>query len=381
MAKFATAKVSVHNTNVSANSKSKSSVLENVKQTEHLMKNKTISESSFGSLQLEIIVEKADSLLWGHFLANHPHATIFNEIATQKKIPITGDHFAFRSFKNNNYGIDYFNNILKLFGYKQAGSLDFGYGKKAFHYKHQALDVAKIFVSEVDLNALPKSFSDIVESITEDGAKSFLSEECIESLKRLNSGKMIGHEKCDQIVKAFVNGFKRKWNPPAIDKIEDMQDCINFVEKRVKEGKSADKYNLQQLENMKYAYWTALNGWHINHHTFLIQGENHDLPNIMDVFEEMKAKGIGMNKSGIVGNPLLMQTSSMAILGNVEVRDERGIIRYYETPIDFVEFATRGKDKEGNLFEGFEVANANQIFPSTNVENAQMNKKEVHLSK
>lgn len=254
---------------------------------------------------------------------------------------IENDHIAFRTMGVPELGIQSFEKIFLHYGYERRDAYHFE-GKKldAFWYSPPEPIYPRIFVSELRVSDMPDDIQHIVRQYTNE-----VSSDPVNALD-LDDG-------------AAVDRFLHQplWRTPTLS---DYQRLATVSE---------------------YASWVIYNRYYLNHFTISI----HNLPapyNTVEQFNKLlEAAGIVLNSAGgkakVSGDGLLIQSSTMAEMVDAEFSDGASGKVTREIPGSYIEFAERRPLPEFQSLppndirrhhrrDGFETANADSIFESTN---------------
>lgn len=103
-------------------------------------------------------------VLWTRYVVDVPYAATFARLSGQ---PFENDHIALRSLGPG--GIDSFVRVFESLGWKRAGEYAFpDVSLRAIHMSHAGLP--RIFISELDVNAMPDEARKIFERLRESAA-------------------------------------------------------------------------------------------------------------------------------------------------------------------------------------------------------------------
>jgi hypothetical protein len=253
--------------------------------------------------------------LWESYCKLNPAAKKIHNLFLACGEEIVNDHIALRTFKHPKLGIESLAQHFRKYGYLEKGEYVFE-DKKLYakHFESPDLKSPKIFISELELDKMPRE------------------------------------------VEGIINTF--------INKIPE--DVIN-EESFVYSGRHWDLSHSDYLslyEKSEYAAWVSAHGFQVNHFTISLN-HLHIFQTIESINKFIKENGFFLNSSGgeIKGSPgeYLEQSSTVAEKVPVIFKDGTFVI-----PGCFYEFAKRYPLSCGNLYTGFVTASADKIFESTN---------------
>jgi hypothetical protein len=262
--------------------------------------------------------EQLFSPLWMQFNDNNPDFNMIYQHFNRDGQPPTNDHIALRTLNNCSINLECITRWLLKLGFYINGEYQFETKKlraKSFIYKdknnHVNPDVPLIFVSELLTHKLSNT--------------------------------------CQKILSPIAAMIKA-------DSIAQLKDGCGWP------NIGFNEFEILSKES-EYAAWFATNGFCANHFTLAV----HELMPKIDletVNSQVKALGFELNTAGGeikgVAEKGLRQSSILAHQSNYEFSD--GITK--KIPRGYVEFAQR-YELNGRLFDGFEQANADKIFEST----------------
>eukprot|EP00271_Cylindrocystis_brebissonii_P012365 TRINITY_DN3079_c0_g1_i1.p1 TRINITY_DN3079_c0_g1~~TRINITY_DN3079_c0_g1_i1.p1 ORF type:complete len:307 (+),score=41.04 TRINITY_DN3079_c0_g1_i1:361-1281(+) len=257
--------------------------------------------------------------------------------------PIHLDHFAFRTFGLNGFGIDSLSRVFLDFGYVKRDELRFASKKltaywfappneDTFDPEGDEVDgpLPRVFISEINVNELSKEAQTVIGKYTSEAGPSAASHAALSSV----AGCL-------------------PWSLPSL----------------------AD-FKLLARES-EYAAWTLVNGYALNHATVAVHRlQEEDLRDLNKVNFHLQESGLVLNSEGgivkVSPDGGLLQSSTMASCIPFSFREKETI----HVPGSYVEFAQREvlpefahlqphEVREEHRRDGFEVANADKIFEST----------------
>ncbi|MFO7978998.1 MAG: DUF1338 domain-containing protein [Bacteroidales bacterium] len=255
---------------------------------------------------------------WIPYSTQNPSAKRINELFTQEGEQVVHDHIALRTFNDPRMDIDQIARIFTQHGYEARGEYEFK-AKKVFgrHFEHTSdPHVPKVFISHLLL---------------------------------------------DQF-----DGFLKETITSLLDTVPDpvYQDPEIVYQGSIWGKIPFETYNKLRQES-EYAAWLLVYGFRANHFAIDINKLTH-FNSLQDVNAFVKSRGYIMNNSSgseIYGAPeeLLEQSATKSEILPFEFAD--GV---YDIPSCFYEFTRRYKDANGHYYQGFNAANADKIFESTN---------------
>nr|XP_010915109.1 uncharacterized protein LOC105040320 isoform X2 [Elaeis guineensis] len=250
------------------------------------------------------------------------------------------DHFAFRTFGVEGYGIDSMANFFMDFGYMPREELRFPAKKlKALWFAPPKIDcidggngidgpLPRIFISELLVDQMSSQSQEVIR----------------------------------QYIKTSGNGNKHA-------SIASALGCLTWEKPLYSD--------YQQLaRESEYAAWTLVNGYALNHVTISTHQLKSHIRNIKSLNEFIEDHGFKLNSEGgtlkVSPDGLLLQSSTVADSTSFNFAD--GVTEL--VPCSYIEFAERlvlpqyknlanDEIKEFHRRDGFEVGNADKIFEST----------------
>lgn len=259
----------------------------------------------------------------------------------QAESDIENDHIAFRTMGVPQLGIQSFEKIFLHYGYERRDAYHFE-GKKldAFWYSPPEPIYPRIFVSELRVPDMSDDAQRVIRSYT------------------------------DEVISDPVDALT----------LDDGVAVDKFLHQPLWRTPTLTDY--QQLATAsEYASWVIYNRYYLNHFTISI----HSLPapyNTVENFNQLlEGAGIILNAAGgkakVSGDGLLIQSSTMAQMVAAEFSDGADGTLTEKIPGSYIEFAERRPLPEFQTLsedelrrhhrrDGFETANADSIFESTN---------------
>lgn len=255
------------------------------------------------------------SHLWLDYIRVTPQAARIHALFTEQGDKIVNDHVAFRTFNLSPISIaDLEPRILEL-GYRRFEFYNFEEKKlNAWAYLPEEEMLPRIFFSELLVERLSPNVQSIIRGLV---------------------------AQVPERVKDHSDVFRagRLWEMPEWSEYQ----CL--------------------MRESEYAAWLSVMGLRANHFTISINHLQNDT--IQHVIEKLQTAGFALNEAGglIKGTPgmLLEQASTMA--DSVDMTFADGDAHQVKTC--YYEFAKRYRDNNGELYQGFVPANANNIFHST----------------
>ncbi|PIA62513.1 hypothetical protein AQUCO_00200492v1 [Aquilegia coerulea] len=275
------------------------------------------------------------------YLSRNPTANAILELVhSTDNAHICYDHFAFRTFGVDGYGITSMAKFFLDFGYSPRDELRFPAKKlKALWFAPPTNAHAssgsgvdgpfpRIFISELLVDEMSPRAQEIIKKYT----------------KVSSSG-------CKHAALASALG-SLTWEKPLYSDFQEL------------------------ARESEYAAWTLVNGYALNHATISTHRLNTHLKNIKSLNHFIEENGFKLNtEGGVLKDGLLLQSSTVADSTTFQFAD--GITEH--VPRSYIEFAERLvlpqyqsipklEIKEFHRREGFEVGNADKIFESTSKE-------------
>ncbi|KAL5553947.1 hypothetical protein UlMin_041348 [Ulmus minor] len=275
------------------------------------------------------------------YLNRNPTAKAILELVhSNEDDKICYDHFAFRTFGVNGYGIDSMAKIFLDFGYTQREELRFPAKKlKALWFSPPSIansdggsgvngPLPRVFISELLVDQLSPEAQEIIRKYTE------------------LSGSGNQHAALASALGSLT------WEKPLYSEFQ------------------------QLARESEYAAWTLVNGYALNHVTISTHRLNSELREIKNLNQFIEEKGFKLNSEGgtlkVSPDGLLLQSSTVADSIAFEFSDGKT----ESVPCSYIEFAERlvlpkfsylpeKEVKEHHRRDGFEVGNADKIFEST----------------
>jgi hypothetical protein len=252
--------------------------------------------------------------MWRDYTELNPQARQIYELFVEQGEQVVNDHIALRTFDLPAVSIEVLAKPFVRSGYQPKGEYEFPI-KKLFarHYEHPEADRPKVFISQLDVAALPPDGQAIIERLV-----AAVDPAATQRLDFCCSG--------------------RPWN-------------LSFDEYRRLAGVS------------EYAGWLAAIGYRPNHFTVLVNALER-FPSLESVNQLLEGRGFLLNDSGgkIKGSPTALLEQSSVRAGEIDVDFSDGAHR---VPGCYYEFARRYPQPDGSLYPGFIAASADRIFEST----------------
>lgn len=258
------------------------------------------------------------STLWNEYIQVTPLASDVRQLFIASGDKIINDHVAFRTFNLAPINIQSLESHVLSLGYQYLDSYEFPnkYLKARAYIPTSSVSLPRVFLSELSVEKLSHDNQVLVRSLC----------------KQIDPKQVLTNS-------IFFAG--RLWNKVSWSQYQAL------------------------LKDSEYAAWLAVMGLRANHFTVSINALND--PNIERVVSRLLQAGFQLNEAGGVikgdaGSSLrqcatLADTIEMTFLGG----DRHSVSSCY------YEFAWRGHDARGKLFEGFVADNADKIFTSTDV--------------
>ena len=287
--------------------------------------------------------------LWAGYLKRVEYAQTYVSLIRQKGGKIVNDHIAFRTLKTHTgeqpEGIRAIKHLLNFLDYKPVGQYSFK--KKnltATHFEHPDEMFPKIFVSQLEVEQLPKWAQKIINYTVKD-TPYILSDQAIELLQQLKINSKLPEEAALFLANDLTRYFRRPWGIPNKDDVLKINDVS------------------------QYAAWVLLHGNSVNHFTAFINfQEVKEWPDLESTCAGLQKAGVPMKETieGIKGSKL-QQSATQAVKEEVEVIGDDGPEKMVWT-YAYYELAQRnyitenGKEK---LFSGFLGEQATHLFDMT----------------
>lgn len=285
--------------------------------------------------------------LWMRYRNRVAHVQAYEQVVASAGAKFTNDHIALRTLAGQIplTGIASIGRIFEALGWRAAGAYQFPDKLlNAVHYEHANPGFPKIFVSELQLWAVPLETRDLLlKSLRTHRLP--ISDETLGQVARCgdlpDADQMV---LLDRVVREF---HELPWTLPEKEDVE----AVN--------------------RSSQYAAWVLLHGYNVNHFTSLIN--SHAVPALDSIDKTVGAlagAGVPM-KAEIEGQPgsRLRQTATAAVVIDVEVADH-GLQSRMPWTYAYFELAERGEilDPDTGVrrrFEGFLGAQATHLFEMT----------------
>lgn len=272
------------------------------------------------------------------YLGRNPTAkAVLDLVLTADGNQICYDHFAFRTFGIDGYGIDSIAKFFLDFGYTRREELRFPAKKlKALWFAPPSYDTGSYFGGP-----LPRIF---------------ISELLVDEMS----------PQSQEVIKKYI---KNSGNGNKYASLASTLGCLTW------ETPSYSDYQ-QLARESEYAAWTLVNGFSVNHVTISVHRLKSHIGNIKSLNQFIEDQGYKLNSEGgilkVSPDGLLLQSSTVADSRIFNFSD--GVSE--PVPCSYIEFAerlilpqytklTNEEVKEFHRRDGFEVGNADKIFEST----------------
>lgn len=264
-------------------------------------------------------IENFLTAVWQDYLLLTPQVEVIQTVLMQHNSILINDHIAFRTFDIPAMDISILEKHLISLDYRLLDNYYFPEKHvSACAYIHPDPSIAKIFLSQLHIDQLSEQSQQIIS-------------------QKLSTRTPL----------------------PSDNSIFYCGRCWGLT--------SWEEY-LYLRQESEYAAWLLTLGFHANHFTLDINAFNANSDRQLDwlgLIKLMESHHITMNPAGgiIKGSPevLLEQASTLADEIQVNFDQDTRTIKSC-----FYEFAKRFKQPDGQEYQGFVAANANQIFSSTN---------------
>ncbi|ESQ46647.1 hypothetical protein EUTSA_v10000255mg [Eutrema salsugineum] len=295
--------------------------------------------SSFKGGSETFLLDVLESILKTYLRKNPMAKTVWELVQSVDNEKISYDHFFFRTFKVDGYGIDSLSNFFMDYGYKIGGKLDFPKKK-----------VRVLWLSPPDLHV--------------PGYRHGLGNG---PLPRLVFAELLVDK-----LSSESQDIIRKYLKPQGGKQAILSSTLGSL---IWEKPTSTDFN-QLAKESEYAAWTLIHGYTMNHLAFAVHRLKHRFSDIKCVQEYLEEQEFELNKDGgvlkVSQDGLLLQVSLMSEKLPVEFAD--GVTE--TTTASYIEFVQRlilpeFKDlpcdeiREFHRREGLEQASAYHIMEST----------------
>ncbi|XP_013634452.1 PREDICTED: uncharacterized protein LOC106340138 [Brassica oleracea var. oleracea] len=295
--------------------------------------------SSFKGGSETILRNVLESILKTYLRKNPTSNTIWELVQSMDNEKICYDHFTFRTFNVDGYGIDSLSSFFMDYGYKIGGELDFPKNK-----------------SKV------KWFSPPDVHVPHDG----------HGLTYVPLPRIVIAEVLLDQLSAESQGIIRKYLKPEGGKQAVLSSTLGSL---IWEKPTWTDFKQLAKEN-EFAAWTLIHGYTMNHLAFSVHRFKHQFSDIKFIKQFLEEKEFKLNTDGgvikVSQDGLLLQVSSISDKLAVEFAD--GVTE--TIPASYIEFTQRlvlpqFKDvpfdevKEFHRREAFELGNASNIMEST----------------
>ena len=252
--------------------------------------------------------------LWRDYVAITPQAGRVHALLEERGEAVVNDHIALRTYDLPGIGIDALARAFVAGGYEAAGAYTFADKHlRARHFEHPEPGRPKVFISELEVGALPGAAADRIAAL--------LAEMPEETPSRPDFP---------------VCG--RPWQV------------------------STATYDALRADS-EYAAWVAAFGFRANHFTVDV-GALETFADLESVNAFLRDHGFALNESGgaIKGGPEVLLEQSSTLADRIEVWFSDGV---REIPSCYYEFARRYRGPDGRVFQGFVAGSASRLFEST----------------
>lgn len=289
--------------------------------------------------------------LWQAYRQRVPYAQVYEQMIQEAGGRVGNDHIALRSLRLEiegskgplNLGIHYLAPLVEALGYSFAGAYSFSdQHLYAHHYRHpeqEALELPKLFISELLVDELPDPVPQLIRQAVQSVSS---SPEDILAQMSWNSPDL------KAAVQQLQTCFRRPWSPPTRSIVESVNAAS------------------------QYGAWILLHGYAVNHFTgYINRQQTPQYPDIETTAQGLAARGVPM-KATIEGDrgSGLRQTATQAVRELVTVVDDAsGEQMQIPWTYAYYEIAERGWVEVGpgqrEWFEGFLGPQASQLFEMT----------------
>jgi hypothetical protein len=287
--------------------------------------------------------------LWQRYRNRVAWVSVYERLVHDAGATFFNDHIALRTIASQVplAGIATLGRIFEALGYYAAGTYQFpDKFLSAVHLEHPNRNLPKIFISELQLAALPAATRETILR-TVRTQRLPISDETLATLAQLDDHP---EQLSDSLVQRVVAEFHElPWNLP----------------------EKADVLAVNQVS--QYGAWVLVHGYNVNHFTSLINSQGAGaLCDIERTAAALAAAGVPMKAEieGLVGSRL-RQTATEAVVIDVPVA-ENGLQGSMPWSYAYFELAERGTWLNPSTglterFEGFLGSQATQLFDLTRV--------------
>ena len=283
------------------------------------------------------------------FLSRVPAARSYAAMVENKGGRIVIDHIGFRSLDMNTgeqpAGIQAVRHIFECFGFHAAGNYVLPKKKlKAIFLEHDAPDLPKIFVSQLNVQQLPGWAKLLLPEVVSE-TPYLLSDLGIELLSRSKQDGQLTSEAAEILTDELSGYFRRPWNPPPKDTVIKLNEVSH------------------------YAAWVLLHGNAPSHFAVLINAqEAKSLPNIETTVRALKNAGVAVkeNIEGAKGD-ILRQSATYAVKEEIKVKSDDGPdeITWTYGYLELIERGWQETEDGPRLFQGFIEGQEKNIYDMT----------------
>ncbi|HOB74864.1 MAG TPA: DUF1338 domain-containing protein [Phycisphaerae bacterium] len=300
-------------------------------------------------MSASLILTQLLDRLWDNYCRRVEYARRYRDLVLSKGGRVVNDHIAFRTFNAPTgaqpSGIEAVARVITRLGYVVAGSYTFeDKFLTARHYEHSDRLLPKIFISQLEVDALPSEAAGAIKAAVADAS------DLLDSVDLARLERVAGLPKQEQA--ALVDRLyrfitQRPWKAPPRETV------------------------LEVNKASQYAAWTLLHANSVNHFTAYINEQQvPDWPDIEATVDGLRAAGIPM-KDTIEGEPgsKLRQTATAAVDEDCEVTEADGRPGRLRWSYAYYELAERGQvpgpDGQPQRFNGFLGQQATHLFEMT----------------
>ncbi|HDR52867.1 MAG TPA: DUF1338 family protein [Mariniphaga anaerophila] len=271
------------------------------------------------------------------FLSRVPAARFYAAMIDQKGGRMVIDHIGFRTLDINTgeqpAGIQGIRHIFECLGYHIAGKYELPKKKlKAIFMEHDAPNLPKIFVSQLNVQQLPGWAKQLFPEVVSE-TPYLLSDSGIELLSRLKQDGQLTSEAAEILTDELSGYFRRPWNPPPKDTVIKLNEVSH------------------------YAAWVLLHGNAPSHFAALVNGQQvKSLPDLETTVRALQKNGVAVkeNIEGAKGS-ILRQTATYAVKEEIEVKGDDGPdeITWTYGYLELIERGWQETEDGPQLFQGF----------------------------
>lgn len=283
------------------------------------------------------------------YLSRVPAARTYAAMIDHKGGRMVIDHIGFRTLDMNTgeqpAGIQAIRHIFECLGYHAAGKYVLPKKRlKAIFMEHDALNLPKIFVSQLNVQQLPGWAKQLFPEVVYE-TPYLLSDPGIELLSRLKQNGQLTSEAAEILTDELLGYFRRPWNPPPKETIIKLNEVSH------------------------YAAWVLLHGNAPSHFAVLVNDQEvKSLPDIETTVRALQKAGVAVkeNIEGAKGS-ILRQSATYAVKEEIEVKGDYGPdeITWTYGYLELIERGWQETEDGPQLFQGFIEGQEKNIYDMT----------------